>query len=117
MCQAERRAQVFAQLQPVLLGYGHENVDYFGIELGARAALYLSPGVRQRQSFAIRPVADHGIKRIRDSEDARPERDVVVFQAARVSGAVKKFLVRQHDFRGIAEEWDANEPVVANLAV
>jgi len=43
--------------------------------------------------------------------------NIVAFQAPRVTGAVKKFLVRQNDFRGIAQEWDADQHVVADFAM
>src|SRR6267142_3464014 len=117
MRQPEGRAEIFAQLQPMLLGDRHENFDYFRIELRSRAALDFSPGVRKRQCFAIRPVANHGVEGIGNREDARPERNIVTFQTPRVARAVKKFLVGQHDFGGIAQERDADQHVVADFAV
>src|SRR5712664_1862296 len=108
MGQPEGRAKIFAQLQPMLFGYGHENFHYFRIELRSRAALDFSPGVRKRQRFAIRAVADHGVEGIRNRKDARPEWYVVTFQASRVARAVKKFLVRQHDLRGVAQKRNAD---------
>ncbi len=38
-------------------------------------------------------------------------------QPARITGAVEIFLVGQHDFGGLAQEWDADQHVVADLAV
>src|SRR5712692_6119259 len=117
MSEAERGTEVFPQIQPVLLRNGHKHVDYRWVELAAGAALNLFAGMGHRQSSAVRTVADHGIERIRDGKDARSERNLFALQPPRVTGAVKKLLVSEHDFRSIAQKRNANQQVVADLAV
>src|SRR5260221_2899623 len=104
MRQPEGRTEIFSQLQPMLLGYGHKNFHHFRIELRSRAALDFSPGMRKRQGFAVRPVADHGVERIGNREYTSATGNVVRFQAAWVSSAVKEFLVGQHAVRGCTQE-------------
>src|SRR5713226_6723947 len=48
MSQAEWRAEVFAQVQPVLFGNGHKDVDDLGVKLATRAAFDLFAGMRHR---------------------------------------------------------------------
>src|SRR5437660_3609184 len=69
------------------------------------------------QGAAVGAIADHRIERIGDGKYAGPERDLLTLQSARVTGAIEKFLVSEHDFRGVAKEWNANEHVVADFAV
>jgi hypothetical protein len=75
--EAEGGAEVLAEFEPMFFGDGHENLDDFGVELGARAAADLLAGVRERQSLTIGAVADHGVQGIGDGENAGPERDPV----------------------------------------
>src|SRR5579859_6269214 len=102
--EAERRAEVFAQVTPVLFGNGAENFDDLGIELRSRATTNFFAGVGHRQSFAIRAVADHGVQRVGNGEYAGAERNLVALQAAGITGAVVEFLVRENNFGGIAQE-------------
>src|SRR6516225_5831146 len=95
----------------------HKHFDYFRVELATGAALDFFARVRHWQRPAVRAVADHGIERIGDGEDARSERNLVSSQPARVAGAVVKLLVREHDFRGIAKKRDANQHVIAAFAM
>src|SRR5581483_487753 len=44
-------------------------------------------------------------------------RDLQYFELAGIAGTIEKFLVSEDDFRGIAQKRDANEHVVADLAV
>jgi len=117
MGQAEGRAKVFAQVDPVLFGDGEKDLDDFGIELRVGAAANFLAGVGHGESFAIRTVADHGVERIGDREDSRAEGDLLAFEAAWVASAVVKFLVSENDFCGITEKRDADEHVVADFAV
>src|SRR5713101_9042749 len=117
MSEAKRGTEVFPQIEPVLLRNGHKHVDDRGVKLTAGAALNLFAGMGHRQSSAVRTVADHGIERIRDGKDARTERNLVALQSPGVTRAVKKLLVRENDFRGIAQKRNANQHVVADLAV
>src|SRR5256885_1317563 len=48
MSQSERRAEVFPQIQPVLLRNGHKHVDDRRVKLTPRAALDLFPGMGHR---------------------------------------------------------------------
>src|ERR1700730_4134757 len=102
--EAEWRAQVFAQLQPVLFGDRQENLNNFGIELRAGAAADFFACVRQWQRFAIGAIADHGVKRVGDGENSRAQRNLLAFQAAGIAGPIEEFLVSENDFSGIAKE-------------
>src|SRR5215831_242055 len=117
MRQAEGGAQVLAQLDPMPFRDGHKHLDDFRIELAAGAALNFLARVRHRQRPAIRPVADHGIERVSNGENARSHRNLIASQPPRVARAVIKLLMREDDFCGIAEERDANQHVVADFAV
>ena len=79
MGEPERRAQVFAEFDPVFFGDREEDFDDLGIELRAGAAPNLFASVRERQGFAIGAIADHGVKRVGDREDAGAERDLFAF--------------------------------------
>ena len=85
MSQAERRAEVFPQLQPVLFGNGHKYVDDRRVKLAPGAALNLFASMRHRQGSAVGTVADHGIERIRDGKDARAERNLFTLQSPGVA--------------------------------
>src|SRR5713226_8519293 len=117
MSEAEWGAEMFPEIQPVLLWNGHKHIDYRGIKLAAGAALNLVAGMGHGQGSAVGTVADHGIHRIRDGKDARTERNLVALQSPGVTRAVKRLLVRENDFRGIAQKRNANQHVVADLAV
>src|SRR5215471_13450275 len=96
---------------------GQEYLDHFRIELAAGAALDFHPRVRQRKRAAIRTVANHGIERIGDGKNARPQRNLIASQSTWIARTVVELLVRQYNFRGIAKERDADEHVVADFAV
>src|SRR5438128_5367036 len=117
MREAEGRAEVFAQVQPVLLRNGHEHVDDGGVKLAARAAINLRAGMGHRQGTAVRTVADHGIERIRDGKDSRSQRNLFALQPAGITRAVKKFLVCEYNLRRVAQKRNANQHVVADFAV
>src|SRR6266852_1312898 len=117
MSETERGAEVFPEIQPVLLWNGHKHIDYRGIKLAAGAALNLVAGMGHGQGSAVGTVADHCIHRIRDGKDARTERYLVALQSPGVTRAVKKLLVSEHDLCGVAQKRNANQHVVADLAV
>src|SRR6266702_7660004 len=117
MRQPERGTKVFAQFNPMLLRDGQEDFHYFRIELAAGAPFDFLPRVWYRERPPIRPVADHGIERVGDGEDTRPQWNLITSQAPGIARAVKSLLVRKHNFRGIAKKWDANQHVVADFAV
>src|SRR6266446_8748317 len=117
MSEAEWGAEVFPEIQPVLLRNGHKHIDYRWIKLAPGAALNLVAGMGHGQGSAVGTVADHGIHRIRDGKDARTERNLFTLQSAGVARAVKKLLVRENDLRGVAQKRNANQHVVADLAV
>ena len=48
MGEAERGAEVFAKIEPVLLGNGHKHVDDTGVKLAAGAAFDFFAGVGHR---------------------------------------------------------------------
>src|SRR5579859_2705512 len=115
--EPERRAQMFAQINPVLFRDCSEDLHDFGIELRPGAAANLFAGMGHGQSAAVRAVADHRVERIGDRENARSQGYLVAPEASRIAGAVEKFLVGQYDFRSVPEKRDADKHVVANLAV
>src|SRR5438034_4264547 len=90
----------------MLLRDGQENFHYLRIELAAGASPDFLPGVWHRECPPIRPVADHGIERVGDGEDTRPQRNLITSQAPGIARADKKLLVREHNFRGIAKKWE-----------
>ena len=108
---------MFAEIEPVFFWDGGEDFDDFGVELCARTAANFFAGVGHGESAAVRAVADHGVERIGDGEDAGTEGDLITFEAARVSGAVVELLVSENDLRSLPEERDADEHVVADLAM
>ena len=117
MGEAEGGAEVFAEVDPVLFWDGGEDFDDLGIELCAGAAANFFASVAHGQSFAVGAVADHGVERIGDGENAGAEGDLIAFEAARVAAPVEELLVSQDDFGGITQERDADEHVVADFAV
>src|SRR6266853_4438948 len=117
MSQAERGAQVLTQVQPVLFWDGHKDVDDLRVELAAGAALDLFAGVGHWQGSTIGAVADHGVERIGDGKDAGTEWNLFALQSAGIAGTVEKLLVCENDLRGVAQKRDANQHVVADLAM
>jgi len=115
--QAEGRAEAFAEVHPMLFRDGQEDIDDFGIELSTGATADFFAGMANGKRFAIRAVADHGVERIRNGKYAGAERNLLAFEAARIAGAVKKFLVRENDFSGVAQKGNSNKHVVADLTV
>lgn len=100
--QAERRAEIFAEIDPVLFGDREENLDDLGVELGSGTATDFLACVAHGEGAAVRSIADHGVERVSDGEDAGPKRDGIATQTARVTGAIKEFLVSENDLRRIA---------------
>src|ERR1700686_5468463 len=117
MSEAEWRAEVFSQFGPVLLGNREKHFHDLGIELRPGTPAYLFPGMGHREGLAVRPVADHGIHRVRKRENACPERNLLAAQSSRITGAIKELLVRQDDLRRIAKKGNLGEHVVASLAM
>src|SRR5579863_5693449 len=101
----------------MLLGNGHEDIDHLGVELCARTAANLFAGVIEGQGFTVWAVADHGVERVSDGKDSRPEWNLFAPKGAGIAAAVKKLLVSKHDFRRIAQERDANQHVIADFAM
>ena len=56
-------------------------------------------------------------ERIGDSENSRPQRDFLTPQTARISCAVKIFLMRKHNFRSFSQERDACNHIVSDFAM
>ncbi len=117
MGEAERRTEMFAQIEPVLFRDGGEDLDDFRIKLRARATTNFFAGVSHGECTAVWAVANHCIERISDCENTGPERNLVTFKAARVAGAVVELLVSEDDFSSFLEEGDTGKHVVADLAM
>src|SRR5580704_13834422 len=101
----------------MFFGDGKEDFDYLRVELGAGAAADFFAGVGEWKGFAVRAVADHGVERVGDGENASAQGDLLAFEAAWIAGAIEELLVGEDDFRGIAKKRDANQHVVADFAV
>src|SRR6266478_2528282 len=101
MSEAEWGAEVFPEIQPVLLRNGHKHIDYRWIKLASGPALCLVAGMGHGQGAPVGMVADHGFNRIRDGKHSRSERNLVALQSPGVTRPVKKLLVRDNDFRGV----------------
>jgi len=69
------------------------------------------------QSFAIGAVGNHGVECIRNSEYPCSERNLFGAQPAWISGTVVTFLVRKHNLRGLFQEGDALENLIANVTM
>lgn len=70
MGKAEGRAEILAQIDPVLFGNGEKYLDDLWIELRAGTAANFLAGVGHGQGVAIWAIAQHGVKSIGDGEDA-----------------------------------------------
>jgi hypothetical protein len=117
MSEAERRAEVFTEFDPMVLRNGKKHLDDFGIKLGACTAPNFLTRVRHGKGIAVGAVAQHGIEGIGDGKDTCSQRDLFAAQAARIAGTVEKLLVSKDDLGGLTEERDAGEHIVANIAV
>jgi hypothetical protein len=73
--------------------------------------------MRYRKDVTIGPVAQHGIESIDDGDDACAERNLFTAKAPRIAAAIEEFLVCQNDFRGVAQERDAREDIISDLAM
>jgi hypothetical protein len=60
----------------VVFGNGEKHLHNLGIEVCSSAAANLLAFVSHRKSIAIGPVAQHGIERVGDGDDACPERNL-----------------------------------------
>src|SRR3981189_461958 len=70
-----------------------------------------------RQRLPVRSIGDHGVERVGNSENARPQRDLFPLQSARIARTIEKFLMRKHNLRSLPEEWDSSDHVEANFAM
>src|ERR1035437_7255582 len=82
-----------AQLVPQLVGNLEEDFDDRRVELGAGAAQHLLARGIEASCGAVGTVACDGVKRVGDSENTRADRDFDPSQTARITAAVKVFLV------------------------
>jgi len=64
------RAEIFAQLDPVVFGNGEKDLHNLGIELRSGTAANLLARVRDRKSIAIGPVVRHCIENVGYGDDA-----------------------------------------------
>ena len=96
--EAERRAEVFAQVHPVLFRDRQEYIHDLRIELRSGAAANLFAGMGNGQCLAVGSIADHRVERIGNRKYSCAEGNLLSFEPTRITGAIEKFLVRQHDF-------------------
>src|SRR3984885_7020432 len=101
----------------MLVGNRHEDFDYLRVKLRARAAANLFTGMGHRQSSAVGAVADHGVEGVGYGEYSGAEGDLLLFEATGIAGTVEKLLMGEDDLCSIPQERNANEHVVADLAV
>src|SRR6266851_3312819 len=83
--QSEGRAKVLAQLQPVLFRNRQEYLYNPGIKLRPGAAFDLLSRMGERKRFAVWAIADHGVDRVGNGEDACAQGNILAFQSPRVA--------------------------------
>ena len=113
----KRGTQVLPQLKPVAFRNRHEDFYNSWIELRFGATPNFLACVRHGQGFSIGSVADHRVQGISNRENARTKRNLFPLEAARITGAVIKFLVRQNDLCRVAQKRDTSQHLIPDIAV
>ncbi len=72
-------------------------IDNRGIPLRSAAGFQNFQGLPGRDRFAVWPLADHRVERVRDSNHACLERNIFARQTIGVTGTVPTLVVRSHD--------------------
>src|SRR5215469_13299057 len=80
-------------LLPEFVGDRHKGIDDVRVELVSRVALDFAASRGDRLRRAVRPIGYDGIEGVRNSEDARPDRDLIAFEAAWITAAVIPLLM------------------------
>src|SRR6185437_10720652 len=106
-----------AEVDPERLGNAQKDLNDPGIELVAAATCDLQAGFWKAAALAVRAVGGDGIECVGDGEDARAERNLLAAQSAGIPGAVPGFLMGVDDLRGLAQEGDFADHLIAALAV
>src|SRR6478735_6219603 len=104
MRQPKRRTEILAELTPMIFRNGQKYFDHPRIELRSGATLNLFACVGHRQRFAVRAITDHRVHAVGDREYACTQRNLLTFETAWITRAVVELLVRQDNFRGVAQE-------------
>src|SRR4051812_47507004 len=100
-----------------LVAYTHERVRNGWVELRPAAARDLRAGIIDRHCAAVRTVARHRVERVRDCEDACPERDLFTSEPRRVALAVPALVVMANDLRDVLKERDSRDDPRAEFRV
>ena len=73
--------------------HSEENLNHLWIELRAGASLNFFLCMLDRKSLAVHAVGNHGVQSVSDGENPRTQRNLFSAQTARVTGAVKEFMM------------------------
>ncbi len=76
-----------------------QSLDGVGIKFLRRQANNLTQRAADRERFAIRPLAGHGVERVGQADDAHRHGDIFHHQPVRISRAIAAFVMRTHDLR------------------
>ena len=100
-----------------------QSVDGVGIEFLRRESNDFAESVANRERFAIRTLAGHGVKRVRQADDADRHGNVFHHQAIGISRTVATLMVRANDLRdarprelNTAHDLMSHDRVVRHLA-
>src|SRR2546425_10172033 len=81
-----------------------EDVDESRVELCPGSSLDLGDRVLPASGAPIRPLARHRVERVRDREDASPERDLVGREVVGIALAVPALVVRADDAGSLSSQ-------------
>src|ERR1700730_13928211 len=77
-----------------------EGIDHDGVELAARQRFDFAERIIEIHRGLIRTIGGHSVKRVRNTDDARHQRNLWALQAVRIAAAVHVLMVqfdtRQH---------------------
>ena len=94
-----------------------EELHELGIELDAAVAPKLGDGLRVGDRGPVRATGDHGLVRVGDRHDARPDRDLLAGEAVGIAATVEPLVVVEHDRGRVAQRAGLFEDDLADLGV
>ncbi len=105
----EKEHLSFCAIDPQGFRNREKRLNDLRVELRAAAPTDFLTRVRHGERLPVGTVADHGIERVRDRQYPRTHRNSFTLQTAWIVGCIEEFLVRQHDFCGVAKERGARQ--------
>src|SRR5215204_623211 len=97
--------------------YFHRQRNYVGIKVRARAAADFLGCFTKRDRLVIGTLVDHGIHGIHDGEDASSQRNSVSSQPARITAAIKLFMMGKNKLSGVVQKLEVTQELVAEFGV